>query len=138
MSKAIAAILALVMVMGFTRQSEVDCLARNIYHEAGNSTRLDERAVAHVTINRKNSGQFPNTICGVVYQPRQFKWTRNEPPTNNTVTWNRSREIAFDALARRSQDPTNGATYFWSSRLHPRWTRNLTVTLTTRAHIYAK
>ena len=50
------------------RQSDLDCLARNIFYEAANEPEEGKVAVGLVTINRSNSGDFPQTICGVVNQ----------------------------------------------------------------------
>ena len=54
------------------RQSDLDCLARNIYYEAASEPTEGKVAVGLVTINRSNSGLFPNTICGVVNQRTDF------------------------------------------------------------------
>jgi spore germination cell wall hydrolase CwlJ-like protein len=49
-------------------QKELMCLARNIYYEAGAEPFEGKVAVAMVTINRKESGKFPQTLCGVIHQ----------------------------------------------------------------------
>lgn len=57
---------------------EVECLAKNIYYEAGSEPREGMLAVAQVTMNRVKSNEFPRSVCGVVYQQRkgvcQFSW----------------------------------------------------------------
>ena len=50
------------------KQSDLECLARNIYYEAGSEPEEGKAAVGLVTINRSRSGNFPTTICGVVNQ----------------------------------------------------------------------
>jgi spore germination cell wall hydrolase CwlJ-like protein len=45
-----------------------DCLARNIFYEAGSESEEGKAAVAIVTINRVKDGRFGNSICGVVNQ----------------------------------------------------------------------
>ena len=52
-----------------------ECLALNVYHEARGEVIEGQIAVAHVTLNRVNHSYFPETICDVVYQNRQFSWT---------------------------------------------------------------
>jgi spore germination cell wall hydrolase CwlJ-like protein len=47
---------------------EFDCLARNIFFEAGSEPEEGKVAVGLVTINRTTDGRFRNTICGVVDQ----------------------------------------------------------------------
>ena len=51
-----------------TRERQLACLAKNIYYEAGYESFEGKVAVAQVTINRANSGDFPSDICGVIYQ----------------------------------------------------------------------
>ena len=64
------------------RQSDLECLARNIYYEAGSESEEGKVAVGLVTINRSNNGDFPSSICGVVNQrtvlsvPREVTQTR--------------------------------------------------------------
>ena len=54
--------------------AELDCLAKNIYHEARGESDAGKLAVAHVTLNRVNSDRFPDTVCGVVHQAVYSKW----------------------------------------------------------------
>jgi spore germination cell wall hydrolase CwlJ-like protein len=56
-------------------QKDLDCLAKNIYYEAGNQDDVGKYAVATVTLNRLKSGRWGNTVCRVVYSPAQFSWT---------------------------------------------------------------
>ena len=53
---------------------EMHCLAKNIYFEARGETLEGKIAVANVTMNRVNSLNYPNTLCGVVYQAKHSKW----------------------------------------------------------------
>jgi spore germination cell wall hydrolase CwlJ-like protein len=47
---------------------DIQCLARNIYYEAGSEPEEGKVAVGVVTINRANAPNYPGTICGVVKQ----------------------------------------------------------------------
>ena len=47
---------------------DVDCLAKNIYYEAGSESEEGKVAVAMVTINRVRDGRFGKSICSVVDQ----------------------------------------------------------------------
>jgi spore germination cell wall hydrolase CwlJ-like protein len=51
---------------------ERDCLVRAMYFESQRSSREGLLAVGTVVMNRVDSQRFPNTICGVVGQHRQF------------------------------------------------------------------
>lgn len=52
--------------------SNRDCLARAMFFESHRSSREGLVAVGTVVMNRVNSGEYPDTICGVVGQKNQF------------------------------------------------------------------
>jgi spore germination cell wall hydrolase CwlJ-like protein len=52
--------------------TERDCLVRAMYFESNRSSQEGLMAVGTVVMNRVESRRFPNTICGVVGQHRQF------------------------------------------------------------------
>ena len=49
-------------------RKQVDCLADNIYYEAGHEPMQGRFAVAMVTMNRTQDPRFPKDICSVVKQ----------------------------------------------------------------------
>jgi len=55
-----------------TVEKNLNCLALNIYKEAGYEPFEGKVAVAQVTINRTKDPNFPDTICEVVYQKNAF------------------------------------------------------------------
>ena len=78
---------------------ELDCLARNIYYEAGVEDRAGKIAVAQVTVNRLKEGRWGKDICKVVYAKAQFSWTldkskRNQVPKGEL--WEQSRQVAME------------------------------------------
>ena len=52
----------------FLSDRDVDCLARNIFYEAGSEPTEGKVAVGMVTINRAQDPRYPQNICGVVRQ----------------------------------------------------------------------
>ena len=49
-------------------QTEIECMAKNIYFEAAIESTAGQLAVAQVTLNRVKSKHYPNTVCEVVYE----------------------------------------------------------------------
>jgi spore germination cell wall hydrolase CwlJ-like protein len=82
----IVAILALtVMAPGHAETSkELDCLAKNIFYEAGSEPEEGKAAVGIVTINRSQDPRFGNSICQVVNQKTAFVHSK-EVTTVETV-----------------------------------------------------
>lgn len=102
-----------------TASSDTKCLAEAIYHEARGESHLGKLAVAQVVINRMRSPKFPKTVCGVVYQPGQFSWTRDKRLVRrldvNTVY------VADLALSGEHDLKHFPATYFHNHSVKPRW-----------------
>ena len=54
------------------------CMAAAIFFEARSEKILDgQYAVAEVVMNRVESPRWPDDICGVVFQPKQFSFTHD-------------------------------------------------------------
>ena len=49
-------------------QTEIECMAKNIYFEAAVESTAGQLAVAQVTLNRVKSRHYPNSVCEVVYE----------------------------------------------------------------------
>ena len=127
--------------------SEVDCMARNIYYEAGGESATGKQAVAHVTMNRVKSGKFPSKVCDVVYQGAyddspgcQFSWAcgKAKAIAVGSSAWAESKRIATQVMsgaAETATDVTNGALYFHASYVKPMW-GNHRVTARIGEHIF--
>ena len=53
---------------------ELECLAVGIYYEAKSESLKGQLAVGHVIANRAESGRFPSSYCGVLFQRSQFSF----------------------------------------------------------------
>ena len=79
--------------------TDLDCLTRNIYYEAGIEDSKGKYAVAQVTVNRLKTGYWGSNICRVVYAPKQFSWTMARVLTKpDGVLWAQSEQIARRVL----------------------------------------
>ena len=117
-----------------------NCLALNIYHEARGEPIMGQIAVAHVTLNRVADKRWPNNICDVVYQRKQFSWThmvKNHKPKKGDH-WNIAKSIAKDVIDGVDEDNTDGAVYYHADYVNPVWNRKLTITTKIGAHIFYK
>lgn len=115
------------------REKQLECLAINIYKEAGYESFEGKVAVAQVTMNRAASGRFPNDVCAVVYQKNviyekvvcQFSWycdsTHRNRPVNKEA-YNESYEVAKKVLLENFRlDILKDALYYHATYVNPRW-----------------
>lgn len=100
------------------------CMARVIYHEARGEPRSGQLAVAKVTLNRTEHSAFPNSVCGVVYQPHQYSWTKKPAKIRDKAAWEESMQLAQLAVETRLQDWDNfKALYFHSANSKTKFKR---------------
>jgi spore germination cell wall hydrolase CwlJ-like protein len=114
------------------REKQLACLAKNIYFEAGYEPFEGKVAVAQVTINRVNSGKFPDDICDVVFQKTkftdrvvcQFSWYCERGPVvpKKSPAYIESQEVAKKVLLENFRLPSlHGALYYHADYVNPNW-----------------
>ena len=63
-------------------ETELKCMAENIYFEGRAEPMIGKIAIGHVVMNRIEDNRFPDTICGVVHQgPVRESWKTKKDPT---------------------------------------------------------
>jgi len=103
---------------------ELNCLASAIYFESKSEPLAGQLAVGRVIVARSRSGRFPDSYCGVVYQPSQFSFVRgNAMPSINKDSrfWKNAVALAQIAHEGSWQSPVEGALYFHAAHVSPRW-----------------
>ncbi len=97
------------MPNGFS-ENDIQLMANAVYGEARGEPYTGQVAVAAVILNRVDSATFPNSVSGVIFEPRAFTavadgqiWlTPNE----------RAKEAVLDAI--NGWDPTGNALYYFN------------------------
>lgn len=134
----------------YTRNVEIDVLARTLWGEARGEGPGGMQAVANVILNRlkiaKSRGRFwwGNDIIGICQKPYQFScWNKSDPNFHKVQTIDRDDAVFVTALriAARSLldvpvDATNGATHYHAIGITPKWTIGITPTATIGHHIF--
>lgn len=118
-------------------QKELECLAKNVYHEARGEPVAGQVAVAQVTINRVRSKKFQDTVCEVVYANKQFSWTNKQSKkVTDSKAWKTSLAIAEAVLTRQAALPDFKALYFHTKQVNPKWNRKKQVVAKIGNHIF--
>ena len=127
---------------------EIKCLALNIYFEARGEPQHGQFAVAAVTMNRVKSFRFPNSVCGVVWQRRQFSWThdgKSDRPRDKAA-WVQAKSLAnlvyskylsFQEKNNGAWDITNGALHYYSVTIpQPYWAKQKVASIPIGRHMF--
>jgi spore germination cell wall hydrolase CwlJ-like protein len=116
-----------------TRERQLECLAMNIYREAGHENFEGKVAVAQVTMNRAAHPSFPKDVCAVVFQKSvvidrvicQFSWycdTAHKARPINQSAYNESMAVAKKVLLEGFRlDVMKEALYYHANYVNPQW-----------------
>jgi N-acetylmuramoyl-L-alanine amidase len=103
---------------------ELECLAVGIYYEAKSESLAGQLAVGHVIANRAESGRFPSSYCGVLFQRSQFSFIRGRSLPNvprASRDWQEAVAIAKIVDQELHPSPMGKALFFHARRVSPRW-----------------
>lgn len=115
-----------------------NCLAMNVYHEARGESIEGQYAVAHVTMNRVDDRRWDDTVCGVVYQPKQFSWTHTiaDQTPKEKKAWAIAKEVAQATLEGRVPDNTSDSTHYHAEYVSPSWANSYEKVTRIGTHIF--
>lgn len=120
-------------------KKQVDCLAQNIYFEAGREPYEGKVGVAMVTLHRVNAGPWPNTVCGVVREKNasvcQFSWwceVKNKQKAlsgkythQERKLYSKAQEVALHVYMNydylKKHDVTKGSYFYHAKYVSPGW-----------------
>ena len=103
---------------------ELSCLALNIYHEGRGEPARGQAAIAAVTMNRVRNENYPDTICDVVWQYKQFSWTlapASYHGVDDAKAWKRALILAKLFIDGARSAEVGDATHYHTSDISPYW-----------------
>lgn len=104
------------------------CLATNVYFEARSEDIEGQRAIAEVTLNRVSSDKYPNNICDVVWQRKQFSWThdgKSDYP-RDFEAWLKAIEVAYEVMNRKTKSKLGPKVHHYhSKKVNPSWAKTM-------------
>jgi spore germination cell wall hydrolase CwlJ-like protein len=125
--------------------AEENCLARAIYFEARSESELGQIAVAKVVLNRVKDPEYPNTICGVVYQGSgrrnscQFSFACDGLPDDvrSASAWSQAKRLAKKTIAGDAKVAAlTTATNYHADYVKPKWAKSMKRLVKIGRHIF--
>ncbi len=124
--------------------AEWECLAQAIYHEARGEPLVGQVAVAEVILNRRDSGRYPATVCGVVEQGTgekymcQFSYYCDglSDEVGDRDAWAEVGRVARVMIDGAPRDLTNGAMFYHTKAVEPYWADEFYETAEIGAHLF--
>jgi spore germination cell wall hydrolase CwlJ-like protein len=103
---------------------ELECLATGIYFESKGEPLAGQLAVGRVIANRAQSGRFPSTYCGVLFQRGQFSFVRGGRlpyVSHSNRQWQTAVAIAKIVDQGLQQSSVGNALFFHARYVSPGW-----------------
>jgi spore germination cell wall hydrolase CwlJ-like protein len=116
-------------------EKELELLARAVYSEARGEPEVGQVAVAAVILNRLEDEKFPNTISGVIFQPRAFT------AVADGQFWYTPNKKAYEAVEKAlvGEDPSDGAIFYYNpATASSRWIYSRPVIKRIGRHLFAR
>ena len=123
-----------IVMMASAKADDFNCLVEALYHEARSESFIGMLSVANVILTRKESSNFPDTICKVVHQGKYWKdnpvrdkchfsyWCDGRPERFTDMTGLiKSINVAEMSLNGIQAKQTVGATHYHASYVTPGW-----------------
>jgi len=138
----------------YPKDTDLDCLAQNIYFEARSESQADQIAVGQVVLNRVKSPRYPNNVCDVIRQGPTYNWTKNFPVKHKCQfswycdgksdnirdidAWRLAKSIAGVLLAMPDMVPNvvEDATHYHAHYVKPHWASKLEKVTHIDGHIF--
>jgi len=127
-------LITLMMMTVSAKADNFNCLVEAVYHEARSESLLAMLSVANVILTRKESSNYPDTICKVVHQGKYWKgnpiknkchfsyWCDGRPERFTDIAGLiKSINVSEMALKGIQIKQTVGATHYHASYVTPSW-----------------
>ncbi len=125
--------------------AEQTCMAKAIYFEARSEPTLGQMAVAGVVLNRVKHGNYPGTVCGVVFQNQhkrnacQFSFACDGKTdiASNKKLWRSAMTMAKAFITgKKKAHVIRTATHYHADYVSPHWSKKMRKVKKIGRHIF--
>ena len=126
-------------------EASLRCLTEAVYFEARSESELGQRAVAQVVINRVKNPAYPDDVCGVVYQNKDwrdgcqftFACDRTKDVATDAEAWATAERIAREYASGTAWiDDIGAATHYHANHVTPSWASLMNRTREIGHHVF--
>ncbi len=116
------------------------CLALNTYWEARDQSLAGQVAVAQVVMNRVADELYPDNVCDVIYDNKQFSWYwdgKADVPREEEA-WMQAQLVASAVMAGSGHVELKGVTHYHAITVEPYWLIDMIQVAAIEDHIFYK
>ena len=126
------------------RLSTIECATVNLYHESRSESDISNTMILFVMLNRVDDKRYPNTLCEVVFQRKQFSWTHDgkSDKINDINQYKRLYKLSERVIMNKEliQSLSEGVTHYHTKAINPYWSksRDMEYVTTLDNHVFYK
>lgn len=109
------------------RLDSLTCLSVNNFHEARSESDIANIMIMGVVLNRMHDKRYPNNICDVIFDEKQFSWTHDTRSDKiiDTGQYKRLYKLAEYVMMNQDfvQQMAEGANHYHSKTVDPNWNK---------------
>lgn len=115
-------------------------MSQAVVYESRNQGRVGMLAVAAVIKNRAKHRHWPDNVIDVIKEPKQFSYLQDykQQMQPRKIDWSLAMIASFDVLNNVVDSPVGDALYYHTTKVNPRWAKDLQVVATINSHIFYK
>tara|TARA_R100000951_G_C2632373_1_gene178108 strand:- start:78 stop:485 length:408 start_codon:yes stop_codon:yes gene_type:complete len=105
------------------------CLAAAIFFEARSEPTFAQHMVAEVILNRVEHSSFPDGVCSVVYEDKQFSFThdgKSDNPNTHTSEIDRrayKKAVEIASMFLDGYEVGSSSTHYHTTSVRPSWSK---------------
>lgn len=118
---------------------DLQCMTDNIYFESRGEPLLGQTLVGLSVLNRVDDSRWPNSVCEVIYQRKQYSWTlERKKPIKDRETYLLINNLAYALLAAKDEQYSFNVTNYlrcdWRDKVD--WWKEMTFIGQIGAHCF--
>lgn len=138
LAASLSSVAALLHAGGTNVPKQTRCLAEAGYFESRGQGDRGMLATMHVIMNRVKDGNFANTPCSVIAQPKQFSYRGKGYKIKEPEVHQRALELAQEVISGKRKDFTQGSLYFVHRKINQPWLKQVDYKCTIGDHKFFK
>jgi spore germination cell wall hydrolase CwlJ-like protein len=117
--------------------SELECMGLTVYGEARGESKFGQLLVMDVIYNRKKSVSYPNHLCDVIKQHRQFSFWKGEYKSpRDKRSYSKIKKLVNEYELGVWRGIARDSMWYHADHINPRWASKLEMVWHIDNHIF--
>ena len=99
------------------------CLTQAVYFEGRSQSDVGQYLIAQTVLNRVSDHRYPDTVCGVVWEPKAFSFTHDGKHERMPEEESKNKAVLVASETIKGFGSDTKATHYHASYVTPYWAK---------------